>query len=157
LGTHAQFVSKTSKDSFIQFWDSRLRLTEIPKLNFNNPVIDLLTLSACETAVGNNLGIAGLAVDSGARSVLASLWQVSDAGTAPLMISFYKAFPEALNKAQAIQKAQKSLLNGTVKLQGNQIVGIEGFPNIPLPLGLGSIDLSHPFYWSSFILVGNWL
>ncbi|MBD2175859.1 CHAT domain-containing protein [Pseudanabaena sp. FACHB-1998] len=158
LGTHAKFVSETNQDSFIQFWDSRLKLSQIPNLRFDNPVIDMLTLSACQTAVGNNLGISGLAVESGAKSVLASLWEVSDAGTAPLMISFYKAFPEAVNKAQAIQKAQISLLNGTVKIQSNQIVGIEGFPTIPLPLELGSsINLSHPFYWSSFILVGNWL
>lgn len=157
LGTHAQFVSDTSKESFIQFWDSRLRLSQIPKLRFDNPVIDMLTLSACQTAVGNNLGISGLAVESGARSVLASLWEVSDAGTAPLMISFYKSFPDAANKAQAMRQAQMSLLSGKVLIDQDKILGIEGFPDIPLPKGLGVIDLSHPFYWSSFILVGNWL
>jgi CHAT domain-containing protein len=157
LGTHAQFVSDTNKDSFIQFWDSRLQLSQIPKLRFDDPVIDMLTLSACQTAVGNNLGISGLAVESGARSVLASLWEVSDAGTAPLMISFYKAFPDADNKAQAMRQAQLSLLSGKVLIDQGKILGIEGFPDIPLPAGLGLIDLRHPFYWSSFILVGNWL
>ncbi len=157
LGTHAKFISDTSQDSFIQFWDSRLKLSQIPKLRFDSPAIDMLTLSACQTAVGNNLGISGLAVESGAKSVLASLWEVSDAGTAPLMISFYKAFPNAIHKAQAIQQAQINLLKGKVNIRNNQIVGIEGFPNIPLPDGSTNIDLSHPFYWSSFILVGNWL
>jgi len=98
-----------------------------------------------------------LAVESGARSVLASLWEVSDAGTAPLMISFYKSFPDAANKAQAMRQAQMSLLSGKVVIDQDKILGIEGFPDIPLPKGLGVIDLSHPFYWSSFILVGNWL
>ena len=157
LGTHAKFISDTSKESFIQFWDSQLKLSQIPKLRFDSPAIDMLTLSACQTAVGNNLGISGLAVESGAKSVLASLWEVSDVGTAPLMISFYKAFPDANNKAQAIQQAQINLLKSKVSIRNNQIMGIEGFPNIPLPSGSDNIDLSHPFYWSSFILVGNWL
>ncbi|PZU96351.1 MAG: hypothetical protein DCE90_09860 [Pseudanabaena sp.] len=157
LGTHAKFVSDTSKDSFIQFWDSRLSLKDIPQLRFDSPVIDMLALSACQTAVGNNLGISGLAVESGARSVLASLWEVSDAGTAPLMISFYTAFPDAVNKAQAMRKAQIELLQGRVSVSDGQILGIEGIPSIPLPVGLTEIDLKHPFYWSSFILVGNWL
>ena len=157
LGTHGKFVSDNSGESFIQFWDSRLSLSEIPELRFDNPAIDMLTLSACQTAVGNNLGISGLAVESGAKSVLASLWEVSDAGTAPLMISFYKAFPDAINKAQAMQKAQVSLLSGKVNIQNGQITGILGLPNVQLPAGIGDIDLSHPFYWSSFILVGNWL
>ena len=157
LGTHAKFISDTNQDSFIQFWDSRLKLSQIPKLRFDSPAIDMLTLSACQTAVGNNLGISGLSVESGAKSVLASLWEVSDAGTAPLMISFYKAFPNAIHKAQAIQQAQINLLKGKVNIRNSQIVGIEGFPNIPLPDALTDIDLSHPFYWSSFILVGNWL
>ncbi len=157
LGTHAKFVSDTSQESFIQFWDSRLRLSDIAKLRFDNPAIDMLTLSACETAVGNNLGISGLAIESGARSVLASLWAVSDSGTAPLMISFYKAYPDGVNKAQSMQQAQIQLLTGKVNIRNNQITGITGFPNIPLPTGSTDIDLSHPFYWSSFILVGNWL
>ncbi len=157
LGTHGKFVSDNSGESFIQFWDSRLSLSQIPKLRFDNPAIDMLTLSACQTAVGNNLGISGLAVESGAKSVLASLWEVSDAGTAPLMISFYKAFPNAINKAQAMQQAQLSLLSGKVSIKNGEISGILGLPNIKLPIGTSEIDLSHPFYWSSFILVGNWL
>ena len=157
LGTHGKFVSDNSGESFIQFWDSRLSLSQIPQLRFDNPAIDMLTLSACQTAVGNNLGISGLAVESGAKSVLASLWEVSDAGTAPLMISFYKSFPHAINKAQAMQQAQVSLLSGKVNIKNGEITGILGLPNIKLPIGAGEIDLSHPFYWSSFILVGNWL
>ena len=157
LGTHGKFVSDTDKDSFIQFWDSRLTLDRIPKLRFDSPVVEMLTLSACETAVGNNLGISGLAVESGARSVLASLWAISDAGTAPFMISFYKLFPKAQTKALALQQAQRSLLDGTVKIENGKIIGIEGLPAISLPAGNNSINLRHPFFWSPFVLVGNWL
>ncbi|GBO52301.1 hypothetical protein APA_5391 [Pseudanabaena sp. lw0831] len=157
LGTHGKFLQDRSNESFIQFWNGKLRSSQIPSLRFDQPVIDMLTLSACETAVGNNLGISGLAVESGARSILASLWTVSDAGTAPLMISFYKAFPDALSKATALRKAQLDLINGKVKIVNNQIVGVEGLAAIALPKGTGNVDISHPFFWSSFILVGNWL
>ncbi|MEE3718751.1 CHAT domain-containing protein, partial [Tumidithrix elongata RA019] len=157
LGTHGQFLADRVKDSYIQFWDSKLRSHQIPGLRFDKPAIDMLTLSACETAVGNNLGISGLAVESGARSILASLWTVSDAGTAPLMISLYKAFPNAISKATALRQAQLDLLRGKVKVENNQIVGVEGLGAIALPKGTGNVDLRHPFFWSSFILVGNWL
>ena len=157
FGTHGQFLQDRAKDSYIQFWDSKLRSHQIPSLRFDQPVIEMLTLSACETAVGNNLGISGLAVESGARSILASLWAVSDVGTAPLMISFYKAFPNALSKATALRQAQLDLLKGKVKIVNNQIVGVDGLAAIALPKGTGDVDTSHPFFWSSFILVGNWL
>ncbi|MEA5487420.1 MULTISPECIES: CHAT domain-containing protein [Pseudanabaena] len=157
LGTHGQFLEDRAKDSYIQFWDGKLRSHQIPSLRFDQPVIDMLTLSACETAVGNNLGISGLAVDSGARSILASLWAVSDVGTAPLMISFYKAFPNALSKATALRQAQLDLLKGKVKIENNQILGIDGLAAIALPKGTENVDIKHPFFWSSFILVGNWL
>ena len=157
LGTHGQFLQDRAKDSYIQFWDTKLRSDQIPSLRFDQPVIDMLTLSACETAVGNNLGISGLALESGARSILASLWTVSDVGTAPLMISFYKAFPNAVSKATALRQAQLDLLKGKVKIENNQIVGVNGLAAIALPNGIGNVDLRHPFFWSSFILVGNWL
>ena len=157
FGTHGQFLEDRAKDSYIQFWDTKLRSHQIPSLRFDQPVIEMLTLSACETAVGNNLGISGLAVESGARSILASLWAVSDVGTAPLMISFYKAFPNALSKATALRQAQLDLLKGKVKIVNNQIVGVDGLAAIALPKGTGDVDISHPFFWSSFILVGNWL
>ncbi|OYQ62080.1 hypothetical protein B9G53_23830 [Pseudanabaena sp. SR411] len=157
LGTHGQFLEDRAKDSYIQFWDGKLRSHQIPRLRFDQPVIDMLTLSACETAVGNNLGISGLAVESGARSILASLWAVSDVGTAPLMISFYKSFPNALSKATALRQAQLDLLKGKVKIENSQIIGVDGFAAIALPKGTENADIKHPFFWSSFILVGNWL
>ncbi|WP_287728419.1 CHAT domain-containing protein, partial [Microcystis sp. M53BS1] len=59
LATHGKFVSDNANDSFIQFWDSQLTLERIPRLRFDSPVVEMLTLSACETSVGNNLGISG--------------------------------------------------------------------------------------------------
>ncbi|MFN9888011.1 MAG: CHAT domain-containing protein, partial [Pseudanabaena sp.] len=157
LATHGKFVSDNANDSFIQFWDSQLTLERIPRLRFDSPVVEMLTLSACETSVGNNLGISGLAVDSGARSVLASLWAISDAGTAPLMINFYKLFPEAKTKALALQQAQRSLIDGSLRIENNKIIGIQGIPPISLNNNVGKLDLRHPFFWAPFVLIGNWL
>lgn len=154
LATHAKFLSESPQKSFIQFWGDRLQMSQMSQMNL---VTDLLTLSACETALGQNLGLAGLAVDSGATSVLASLWEVSDAGTAPLMIRFYQGLPTAPSKAIALQEAQLAFLHGEVTLANNQIKGIKGFPNIPFSIDARGIDLKHPYFWSSFTLVGNWL
>jgi CHAT domain-containing protein len=154
LATHAKFVKSSPQESFIQFWGDRLQMNQISKMNL---VTDLLTLSACETAVGQNLGLAGLAVDSGAKSVLASLWTVSDAGTAPLMIRFYRGLPTASSKAISLQEAQLAFLRGEVTIKNNQIIGVKGFPNIPFFIEARGVDLKHPFFWSSFTLIGNWL
>jgi len=156
LATHAKFLSDTAGGSFIQFWDRQLRINQIKSLNLAAPLLEMLTLSACQTAVGTNLGISGFAVESGARSVLASLWQVEDTGTAPLMISFYKGFPTAASKSIAMQKAQISLISGTVRIENNKVIGIPGIAEISLP-STNITSLQHPFYWSSFLLVGNWL
>jgi CHAT domain-containing protein len=156
LATHARFLTNSAYGSFIQFYNNRLYISDIPDLKFNKPQVEILTLSACETAVGNNLGIAGLAVTSGVRSVLASLWSVSDTGTVPLMLSFYSQISAAPSKAIALQKAQLSLINGKVKIENDKIIGVLGIPAVPLPAN-SSINIKHPFFWSSFILVGSWL
>ena len=156
LATHAQFLSDTASGAFIQMWNERLPISRIPKLRFNDPLVEMLTLSACQTALGQNLGIAGLAAQSGARSVLASLWTVSDAGTAPLMIKFYEDFKDAPSKALSLQEAQQALIRGNVRLVNGQILGTK---RGVVPLGRDTLnaDLKHPFFWAPFILVGNWL
>ena len=78
--------------SYIQFWNSQLPLNHLRELGLRQPVVQLLVLSACRTALGDlnaELGFAGLAVESGAKAALASLWSVSDTGTLLLMINFY--------------------------------------------------------------------
>ncbi|MEE3717590.1 CHAT domain-containing protein [Tumidithrix elongata RA019] len=157
LATHGKFVSNTIDGAFIQFWNERLYINDIPQLKFSKSQLELLTLSACETAVGNNLGISGMAAQSGVKSVLASLWTVSDAGTMPLMLSFYSEYPTATSKAIAMQKAQISLIEGKVRIQDKKVIGIPNLSEIPVPKLGGDINLKHPYYWSSFILVGNWL
>ncbi|XHX78619.1 MAG: CHAT domain-containing protein [Stenomitos frigidus ULC029] len=98
-------------------------------------MLELLTLTACETAVGSDreaLGIAGISLQAGARSTVASLWQVDDQATAQLITHFYQLLKQGMSRAKALQTAQKSWLQQ-------------------------SGDRRHPGYWAALILVGSWL
>lgn len=139
LATHGQFSSSLDK-TFILTWDDRLTIEGIraslkSRSETSQQPIELLVLSACETAEGDKraaLGLAGLAVRSGARSTLASLWSVNDASTTELMVRFYRALTQPnTSKAEALRQSQLELLQ--------------------------SSQYQHPFYWAAFILVGNWL
>jgi CHAT domain-containing protein len=157
LATHAKFVSNTINGAFIQMWNERLYLDQLKSFNLGSEPIEMLTLSACQTAVGKNLGLGGVAAQNGAKSVLASLWTVSDTGTTPLMLSFYHNYPTAKSKAIALQQTQIALLTGTVRIEGQQIQGIPNLSAVTLKQLNQAIDLKHPYFWASFILVGNWL
>jgi CHAT domain-containing protein len=142
LATHGQF-SSNPEETFIVTWNDQIKVKEFEDLlrvreeTINAKPIELLVMSACQTATGDKraaLGIAGVAVRSGARSTLATLWSVKDDSTVLLMDEFYNhlAQPDSsMSKAEALRQAQISLIHST--------------------------DFEHPFYWAPFILVGNWL
>lgn len=140
LATHGQF-SSDPEDTFIITWNDRIQVNEFANLLRNREAgkikpIELMVLSACQTASGDTkaaLGMAGIAVRSGARSTLATLWSVKDQSTTLLMNEFYQDLVQSessINKAESLRQAQLALIN--------------------------SEDFSHPFYWSPFVLVGNW-
>ncbi|NER35908.1 MAG: CHAT domain-containing protein [Oscillatoria sp. SIO1A7] len=138
VATHGEF-SSSAEDTFILTWDDRINATELSNVLRRDTretiPIELLVLSACRTAVGDKraaLGLAGVAVRAGARSTLASLWYVSDEATAILMERFYQELANSsVTKAEALRRAQEAILQDR--------------------------RLSHPYYWSAFMLVGNWL
>ncbi|NJK47730.1 CHAT domain-containing protein [Candidatus Gracilibacteria bacterium] len=139
LATHGQFSSKPD-ETFVLAWDAPIKVQEFQNLlrsrqrGKTNP-IELLVMSACQTAAGDKqatLGLAGMAVRSGARSTIATLWAVKDESTALLMTRLYQELiTTQFNKSEALRQAQISLLK--------------------------SSKFQHPFYWAPFILVGNWL
>jgi CHAT domain-containing protein len=141
LATHGQF-SSNPEETFLLTWDDRINIKDFAELFENrlegslNPV-ELLVLSACQTAAGDRqatLGLAGFALRSGARSTLATLWSVSDQSTADLMSEFYLQLTQTklnLTKAEALRRAQLSLLKNP--------------------------EYNHPYFWAPFVLVGNWL
>jgi len=139
LATHGQF-SSNAENTFILAWDKPINVKELSGLlqarakNERQP-IELLVLSACQTATGDNraaLGLAGVAVRSGARSTLATLWSVDDQSTSSFMVEFYQALVQSnVTKAQALRHAQLALLKQP--------------------------QFRHPYYWAPFVLLGNWL
>jgi filamentous hemagglutinin family protein len=159
LATHAQFQSGKPSNSYIQLWDSKLRLDQLPRLGLNKPPVELLVLSACRTAIGDQeaeLGFTGLAVQSGIKSALGSLWYVSDEGTLGLMTQFYERLKQSPIKAEALREAQLAMLKGEVRLQGGKLVTSGGsFPLPPQLANLGDKALTHPYYWSAFTMIGS--
>jgi CHAT domain-containing protein len=159
LATHAVFRSGAPKNSYIQLWDTKLRLDQLSQLGWNNPAVELLVLSACQTALGDEeaeLGFAGLAVQAGVKSALASLWSVSDEGTLGLMTEVYEQLKQAPIKAEALRQTQLAMLRGQVQIQGGQLVTTS--KTVGLPAELASMEdknLKHPYYWASFTMVGS--
>ncbi|NEP85532.1 MAG: CHAT domain-containing protein [Okeania sp. SIO2C2] len=159
LATHAEFRPGKPENSYIQFWDTQLHLDKVKEISWNTPPAELLVLSACKTAVGDRdveLGFAGLALEAGVQSVLASLWYVNDIGTLALMSEFYEQLKTAPSKAEAIRQTQIKMIQGDVLLRNERLKFSRGEISLPESLqGLGEINFSHPFYWSGFTLVSS--
>ncbi|MEH1865414.1 MAG: CHAT domain-containing protein [Nostoc sp.] len=146
LATHGLFSSNPLKNFIITGDGKSISIKELSAL-LKEPAtpIELLVLSACETATGDEravLGLAGMAVRSGARSTLATLWPVGDASTAKFMGEFYQDLKKPGGKqADALKNAQLSLLE-SLKLNPP----FQELQNLP----------PHPYYWAPYVLVGNW-
>lgn len=159
LATHGEFQPGELSNSYIQLWNQKLQLNHLRDLKLNNPPVELMVLSACRTALGDEeaeLGFAGLAVQAGVKSALGSLWYVSDSGTVGLMTTFYEKLKEVPIKAEALRQAQLAMIRGDVRLENGLLITPTG--NIPLPpelLQQGDTKLSHPYYWSAFTMIGN--
>ncbi|MEH1827991.1 MAG: CHAT domain-containing protein [Nostoc sp.] len=146
LATHGLFSSNPLKNFIITGDGKSISIKELSAL-LREPgtPVELLVLSACETATGDEravLGLAGMAVRSGARSTLATLWPVGDASTAKFMGQFYQDLKQPGGKqADALKNAQLSLLE-SLKLNPP----FQELQNLP----------PHPYYWAPYVLVGNW-
>ena len=159
IASHSLFNPGSPEESFIQFDDRKLSLDELASLELNLPQVDLLVLSACETALGNEdaeFGFAGLAMQAGVKSALASLWTISDAGTVVLMSEFYQELKSTTIKSEALRKAQLNMLQKKVYVEGKKVrgSGIE----VDLPTDTTEAELQnfdHPFYWAGFTVIGN--
>ena len=160
LATHGEFNEGSLSNSYIQLWDERIGLDNIRELGWHDPPLELLVLSACQTALGNaeaEMGFAGLAVAAGVKTAIASLWYVDDAATFMLMTELYHHLAAAPIKADALRLAQLALMRGQVRITDGMLYadGIE--EPIPLPASLSSVagrDFSNPYYWSGFTAIG---
>ena len=138
IATHGEF-SRDHRKSFLLTYDGKFTMSGLEKVigsrRFQEQGIDLLVLSACKTAAGDDaaaLGLAGVALKAGARSALATLWYIDDASTSELIANFYRHLKDpGKTKAEALREAQLGLIY--------------------------SADHGHPAYWAPFLLIGNWL
>jgi len=138
IASHGQFEGDVD-NTFLLTYDDKMSMNALEQFigttKFRDDAVELLTLSACQTAAGDDraaLGLAGVAVKAGARSALATLWTVNDPASAALVSEFYNQLQDpTVSKAEALHRAQLLL----------------------------SEDLRywHPGYWSPFLLIGNWL
>jgi CHAT domain-containing protein len=138
IASHGK-IEPDVKQSFLLTFDDKLtmdRLTQVVGyFRFRDNPLELLTLSACQTAAGDDraaLGLAGIAIKAGARSALATLWFVNDEASSALVVDFYRQLQDpSVSKAMALRKAQLKLLEDP--------------------------DFQHPMFWSPFLLLNNWL
>ncbi|MGB3496536.1 MAG: CHAT domain-containing protein [Elainellaceae cyanobacterium] len=160
LATHGEFQPGDPANSYIQFGQQRLSLTQLRDLSLNDPPVELMVLSACRTALGDEeaeLGFAGLAVQAGVKSALASLWYVSDTGTLAIMTQFYQEMQDAPIKAEALRQAQLDLLNGENRwidsVQSD--AATSGVDLAEIFSNVSPEELTHPYYWSAFTMIGS--
>lgn len=138
IASHGQFDSDPSK-TFLLTYEDKLSMEDLESLmrlsQYRQEPVELLTLSACQTAVGDDraaLGLAGVALKAGARSAVATLWFVDDEATSRLVTNFYENLKmPSLTKSQALQAAQ-------IRLMSEE-------------------KFRHPAFWGPFLLIGNWL
>jgi CHAT domain-containing protein len=137
IASHGQFGTDPSR-TFVLAFDGNLTMDDLEAgIKYGPPretPLELLILSACETASGDDraaLGLAGVALKAGARSALATLWYINDVASGTLITSFYQALRSGLSKAQALRRAQMALA--------------------------ADARWAHPAYWAPFLLIGNWL
>ena len=138
LASHAQFTGDPDT-SFVLTHDDRLSMERLSSLlrasRYGSEPVELLMLSACQTAAGDEraaLGLAGVAIRAGVNASFGSLWSVSDEATRHLVIDFYEALGEpGTSKARALQQAQNTLRQDK--------------------------RFRHPYYWAPFLIINNWL
>jgi CHAT domain-containing protein len=138
FATHGAFGGSSEK-TFLLLYEDKLNMNQLSRLidygRYRNSQVELLTLSACQTAMGDEraaLGLAGVAVKAGVKSVVATLWFVDDEATSLAIIEFYRQLKTpGISKAKALQNAQKMLI--------------------------AQKRFQHPAYWAPFLLIGNWL
>ncbi|MGQ4646325.1 CHAT domain-containing protein [Lyngbya aestuarii] len=145
IATHGQFGTIPEDTFLVTGKNEKLTITELEtaiRSASRGKSVELLALTACQTAVGDDraaLGLAGLAVQAGAKSALASLWFVPDASTKILVTEFYKNWlTPGTSKAEALSAAQRKLLQAEDMEEIND-------------------QYAHPAFWAPFILIGNWL
>jgi CHAT domain-containing protein len=160
IASHFRLSPFNNVESYLLLGDGeKLTLDLLQNQQYIFGGVDLLTLSACDTAVGSGTGkeldsFSMIAQRLGAKSVIASLWGVEDSSTSTLMQEFYRLRESGITKGEALRRVQVKMLNGEIGInvnsvrRGEALFRYENNPDRPY---------SHPYFWAPFVLIGNYL
>lgn len=162
IATHYKFMPGTESDSFLLLGDgSHLSLATLRTDHYDFKKIDLLTLSACETAISDVTsdgreveGLATLVQKQGAKGVMATLWPVADCSTGAFMQEFYEQRKKGLSKAEALRQSQLAFLYN--RIPPLRIITSDPSKGCQPASQIGKNPYKHPYFWAPFILMGNW-
>ncbi|WP_255002572.1 CHAT domain-containing protein [Cyanobium sp. HWJ4-Hawea] len=164
VATHAEFLPGGPSQSRIYTGTGPVALSEFSGLRSRrqDASLDLISLSACRTALGDGeseLGFAGMALQAGARSAMGSLWYLDDVATSAFFVQAYRLIDAGVPKAEALQLTRQAFSRGQIRLEGDQVVGVDG------EVLLSGLDksqrrivasgLSHPYFWGGIQLLGS--
>jgi CHAT domain-containing protein len=164
LATHAEFLPGGPSKARLFTGTGAMNLTAFSELRRKSgePLLDLISLSACRTALGDpesELGFAGLALQAGARSAVGSLWYIDDVATSALFVLFYRYLNQGYPKAEALQATRQAFTSGQVHLEGDKLVGpgkqvlIQELNRVQQRRVADG--LRHPFFWAGITLIGS--
>lgn len=163
IASHFKLEPGNENNSFLLLGDGRgLTLNGLRSGDgFRFTGLKLLTLSACDTAVGGGSdgaeieSFAAMAQANGAQSVLASMWPVGDAASARLMTAFYGHLVSGQSKARALASAQRQMIAAS-REAGEEIRGAVDADEDTGPAEAPQSRATHPFYWAAFVMMGDW-
>ena len=170
MATHFKFDAAEPMASHILLGDeTRLTLEELKDYRYDFAGVDLVTLSACQTAMGSGHigpgreieGLGGFIQKRGAKAVIATLWPVHDNATARLMAAFYRNCTSGMSKVMALREAQLGLLSGDINSHSGAGRSSSAETDTSTTSGSGDsaspppVSFHHPYFWAPFILMGN--
>jgi len=164
VATHAEFLPGGPASSRLYSGTVPIPLSDFAKLRLarKNAPLDLISFSACRTALGDadsELGFAGLALQAGARSAVGTLWYVDDVATSAYFVQMYRYLEAGIPKAEALQLTRQSFLRGLVRLDGDKILGpdervlLSGLNDAQQRRIAGGVG--NPYFWAGIELLGS--
>ena len=163
VATHAEFKPGGPSKARLHTGTQPLSLKEFSKIRNRDDAdpIELFSLSACRTALGDGdseLGFAGLALQAGSRSAIGTLWYVDDVATSAFFVQFYRYLDQGVPKADAMQLTRQAFVRGQVRLVDDQLLGPNDVPLLteltPTQQRRVQQGLQNPFYWAGISLMG---
>ena len=164
VATHAEFLPGGPQQARIYTGTGEVSLPEFARMRDmrEGEPLELFSLSACRTAVGDReseLGFAGLALQAGSRSAMGTLWYVDDVATSAVFLQFYRYLDAGYPKADALQATRQDLIAGQIRLAGDSVLAGDGYPLLqkltPAERQRIRDGLSHPFFWAGITLLGT--